>query len=165
MIGAHEDPERKYSPLESEIRRRVWCHLQGLENSTAEEGQSRGKSVMANSNVKLPSNLNDCDLDPEMIQAPEPRSGITDMTFPTLRFEIHRLVFELLAIKMRHSSGWNQGLSLRDMQSEYLETTKSRLQEQFICHLDPSRPYDWMCLKFVNAMLVCGISLSAMNSL
>lgn len=119
---------------------------------------------MANSNVKLPTNLNDCDLDPEMTEAPQPRSGITNMTFPTLRFEIHRLVFELLAIKMRHSSDWNQDLSLRDVQSEYLDRTKTRLQEQFVCHLDPSRPYDWMCLKFVNAMLVRGILMFAMPS-
>ncbi|CAK4030960.1 aurofusarin cluster transcription factor aurR2-like [Lecanosticta acicola] len=154
MVGAHEDPEGKYPPFEAEMRRRAWCHLHGLENSAAEAVQSRGKSIMSTSNVKLPSNLNDDDLYPDMTEAPRARIGITDMTFPTLRFEIHRLVSALVAMRRQQSSSWNHGNTLRESQMMYLDQAKARFCEQYTNHMDPSRPYDWMCLMFVEGMLI-----------
>lgn len=86
FIKLEQDPEGRYPPFEVEYRRRLWFHLCGLESRTAEEGGSRKYSILKGQTVEMPRNLNDCDLNPRMTVPPRSRDGITDSTFPILRY-------------------------------------------------------------------------------
>lgn len=87
LIKLEEDPEGRYPPFEVEYRRRLWFHLCGLESRTAEEGGSRKYSILKGQTVQMPRNLNDCDLNPRMTTSPQSRFGVTDSTFPILRYD------------------------------------------------------------------------------
>ncbi|KAF7189951.1 Bikaverin cluster transcription factor bik5 [Pseudocercospora fuligena] len=159
MIGLHEDPEGTYSPFEVEMRRRLWFHLCGLESRTAEEGGSRNTTILKDRNVQLPANLNDNDLDPRMTHPPQTRVGVADMTFPILRFEIHRLVFGLWGIRKERNGNWagqesSGQYSVRDHQNDYYEQAKARLDTNYMQYMHTSRAYDWLCTNFVESMLI-----------
>ncbi|EME43574.1 hypothetical protein DOTSEDRAFT_54348 [Dothistroma septosporum NZE10] len=154
IMGVNEDPEGRFPPYETELRRRLWYHLCGLENRTAEESGTRSASLMQDHNVQIPSNFNDRDLDPCMTEAPRPRLGVTEMTFPLLRFEVHRFIFGLVLIRRQQSAKRAGVEAIQHDQNEFLEQVRSRLQSQYIVYLHPSRPYDWMCLQFIQGMLI-----------
>lgn len=156
MIRLNEDPGSSFSPFEAELRRRLWYHLCGLESRSAEESSVRKPSVLHNHAVRMPANLNDYDVAPRMFKAPQARRGITEMTFPILRFEIHRLIFGLVEIKKKWATfDPNKVMDRRrEEQTEWLEMTQKRLDNDYMMHLDSSRPYDWMCSQFMGSMLV-----------
>ncbi|SMQ53255.1 unnamed protein product [Zymoseptoria tritici ST99CH_3D7] len=154
LLGLHEDPTTKFPPYEAELRRRCWHHLCGLESRTAEDSGSRSASLLQNSSISLPSNLNDNDLHPSISVVPSPRQGVTDMTFPLLRFEVHRLVFTLFDMKKRHNPTISQ-TSLHEQQSRFFDSTTARLQSTYSAHFDAStRSYDWLCATFLHALLL-----------
>ena len=156
LIGLHQDPGESVPPFEAEIRRRLWWHVCGLESRGAEEGGSRLTSVMEDSHVRLPSNYFDYDLDPKMIELPHPRTGFTDMFFALVRWETMLLVHNLWAIRKKHNSE-NQGTVANDVklkQTKALAESKSRLDTSYLKYLHDSRPYDWLCTKFAEAILV-----------
>lgn len=111
---------------------------------------------MHNHAVKMPANLNDWDIAPGMTKTPQARNGITEITFPILRFEIHSLIFGLIEIKKKWATLEPSKIMgrMRDEQNEWLETTQRRLDKEYMQHLDASRPHDWMCKQFMGSMLV-----------
>lgn len=153
QIGLEYDPEGRFPPYETELRRRLWFHLCGLEARTAEESRSRNAVYLKHSNVQLPKNLNDCDLGPLMHLAPESRDGVTDMTFPILRFEIHKLIFGLHDIRRGYDSKVKQeGSGVSDQLNEFFDNSMANLHKLYMQHMHPTRPYDWMCLTFIQGL-------------
>jgi hypothetical protein len=151
-IGLHEEPEGTYTPYQCELRRRLWYHLCGLESRTAEESGSRTYSLLRTHQVQLPSNINDHDLNPHTTIRPHPRPGVTDMTFPILRFEIHRLIFTLQSIRKSPPPHGADALITQQQQSLY-DATVIRLEHLYTQHMHPpSRPYDQLCTHFLTAM-------------
>lgn len=150
LIKLEEEPEGRYSPFEVEYRRRLWYHLCGLESRTAEEGGSRKYSIFKDKKVELPRNLNDCDLNPRMTVSPLGRLGITDSTFPILRFKIHRLVFGIWNIGSGSPAG-TPGVTER--QRQFYNDAKDELDKVYMRFMDESRPYDWLCVNFIEGML------------
>jgi len=104
MIGLNEDPGPHIMPLEAELRRRVWRHICGLESRGAEEGVIRSTSVMHGHNVQFPIALNDIDFDPNSMYMLTPRVGVTDMTFPQIRWEALRLAFSIWSIRKQNTA-------------------------------------------------------------
>ncbi|WPB06381.1 uncharacterized protein RHO25_011038 [Cercospora beticola] len=150
LIKLEEEPEGRYSPFEVEYRRRLWYHLCGLESRTAEEGGSRKYSIFKDKKVELPRNLNDCDLNPRMTASPLGRKGITDCTFPILRFKIHRLVFGIWNIGSGSPAG-TPGVTER--QRQFYNDAKDELDKVYMSFMDETRPYDWLCVNFIEGML------------
>lgn len=156
MLRLNEDPGSSYSPLEAELRRRLWYHLCGLESKSAEEASSRKASILHDHSVRMPSNLNDWDVAPGISEMPQPRSGITESTFVTLRFELHSLIFGLIQVKKKWAALEPSKVvgRMRDEQMERLDMTQRRIQNDYLQNFDLSRPHDWMCSHFVSSMLV-----------
>ncbi|KAK5164642.1 uncharacterized protein LTR77_009848 [Saxophila tyrrhenica] len=140
LINLHKDPGQDYTPFETEMRRRLWWHICGLESGGAEEGGTRQSSVMDGRNVSMPANLNDIDLDPEATDRPQPRTGVTDMTWALLRWEVTA------------ESNGNQE-AIKAEQRQILNTARKKLEDDFVRHLHPSRPMDWLCIAWVEGML------------
>lgn len=156
LIGLHNDPDsipnNSINPFESEMRRRAWWHICGLESRGAEEGSVRRTSIQDNTHVPFPSNLNDMDLDPETKDKPVPRTGITDMTWLLVRSDIVRLVHGLKSAQ-RDNPG-DTPAALKAKQRKIFEETQTLFETTYLRHLHPSRPYDWLCTAWIEGMLV-----------
>ena len=166
LIGLNEDPDDAFPPFEAQMRRRLWWHICGLESRGAEEGGARQTSIMEDCHVQLPSNLNDFDLKRSSADRVRPRTGVTDMTFVLLRWDSVRLVHSLMEIKKRHKSGRRdiEAASLKEQQNKALEESKLRFQTNYLRHLDESRPYDWLCIRWSELILVRNQCISINDS-
>lgn len=86
-LGLHRDGTALgLSPFETDMRRRLWyqiCALDFLSSDTSGTVPS-----ISQFDSKLPLNINDADLRPEMTELPEPRIGVTEMTFVLIQNEI-----------------------------------------------------------------------------
>lgn len=155
LIGLDRDPGTKFKPLEAELRRRLWWHICGLESRTAEEGVARTTSITERSSVQLPANLNDVDLDPRGTKPPLPREGVTETTFVRLRWEVMHMVRRIwLAKKEKGFDGQTRSAEkVLAEQREIFEQTRSRLDRDYSQHMHKTRPFDWMCLCFLEGML------------
>lgn len=156
LIGLHEDPGDNYPPFEIEMRRRLWWHICGLESRGAEEGGARQSSIMTDRHVQLPANLNDVDLDPNLNERPEPRTGVTEMTYVLLRWECVRVVFNLVSIRLKHKSAQHDYdvSKVKMEQRAAFKEARKMLEVQYERHCHASRPYDWLCLLWIETMMV-----------
>ena len=157
LIGLDDDPSTNFPPLLAEMRRRLWWQLCSLESRGAEEGLARTNSILEDRNVALPANLFDFDLHPDMVECPQSRSGCTDMTFVLIRFETIRTMYRLWKIRKTHAqrSNGTEAADLKSEQRKSLQESKLRFETKYLQYLDQSRPYDWLCMSFAKAMIVC----------
>jgi hypothetical protein len=88
-IGLHRDGvQLGLSPFETEIRCRLWWMI-GILDGRSAELCGCGNSTSAHMwDVKLPLNVNDSDLDPDMLEPPVEHSGSTEMMFCLSRCEV-----------------------------------------------------------------------------
>ncbi|RHZ54006.1 Zn(II)2Cys6 transcription factor [Aspergillus thermomutatus] len=95
-IGLHRDGRHfNLSPLECELRRRLWWHIVTCDQRAAED---HGVSVVAHNepcDTNLPSNLDDQDLSATATVPPAPQPRWTEMTFPLITIEINRQLHEI----------------------------------------------------------------------
>ena len=90
-LGLHRDGEHfpELSSFDKEMRRRVWWQLHYLNCAASDDQGSDGASACLNFDTKMPSNVNDSDLDPNTYQySLEDRDGLSDMTFCLIRYEM-----------------------------------------------------------------------------
>ncbi|TKA83568.1 hypothetical protein B0A55_00377 [Friedmanniomyces simplex] len=156
MIGLHEDPGVGFGPFEAELRRRAWWHICGLESRAAEEGNARAKSIQEGRNVRLPANLNDEDLDPNATEAPQTRTGRTDMSWVLMRWEVQYLTYRIAAVrKLVGSDGQPPGKETTTARQRHiLEEAQTRLDTVYVQHLHKSRPLDLMALAHYECILL-----------
>ncbi|KAI1264232.1 hypothetical protein F5Y18DRAFT_391457 [Xylariaceae sp. FL1019] len=87
-MGVHRDGTLfNLRPFDTEIRRRIWHHLYLLEYRSTEYHGCEPIIMDGTFDVRLPLNINDTDLSPDMTEFPEEREGATDMTFFHIRCE------------------------------------------------------------------------------
>jgi hypothetical protein len=93
-MGLHRDGEvLGLSVLRSEERRRMWWQLQYMELTVANHVGAMSSSVFGKWDAKLPANLDDNDLSPEMGTLPAERAGLTSMSnclWKYFTFHMHR---------------------------------------------------------------------------
>ncbi|KAI9041833.1 uncharacterized protein KD926_006378 [Aspergillus affinis] len=77
------------SPFETEQRRRLWWQLVALDERIAEiTGSTVTILSSPGADCRLPSNLNDADLHPDVKEPPVPHTGATEMLFYLARMEV-----------------------------------------------------------------------------
>lgn len=94
-MGLHRDPQETYGlgPLESHVRRTLWCQLCFLDIRTAEAQGPRPLIRRDDFDSSFPLNVNDVDF---ASGNPQESTGWTDMTFSKIRFEcneMHRVIW------------------------------------------------------------------------
>lgn len=143
--GLHRDGTHFHlSPFVTEMRRRLWWNICALDVRAAEDSGYHTSIRAASYNTRVPLNVNDADLSPNMTDFPASRDGCTEMTFSMVRFQ-GAIVFQAL----QNSSPGTLG------QCGKLHTTKclgdrtlliseyqDMLQKIFLGH-DPSDPFYW----------------------
>lgn len=84
-LGYHHDGEKlRLPPFETEMRRRLWWQILGLEIHLALACGFKRDSIPRDFDTKPPLNLNDADLYPDSTGELRSREGPTEMGFPVL---------------------------------------------------------------------------------
>ena len=88
-IGLHRDGTLiGLSPFDTEIRRRIWWRLISLDCQSAELCGAGLSVTSPRYDSKMPLNVNDSDLSPDMSALPSEHEGPTEMIFCGFRYEI-----------------------------------------------------------------------------
>ncbi len=90
-MGLHrENIDPKISFFEKEMRIRLWWQLCGLDSRVRAASHSRGRSCRfpRSATSRLPLNINDADLHPDMIEPPCRAQRSTEMLCVLIKFEV-----------------------------------------------------------------------------
>ena len=120
-------------PFEAEMRRRLWWQLILIDQRVAELSGAGASMLTYAWDTKLPANVNDSDLFPDMRDPPVERPGPTEMIFVRLRCELSRF-----AQRSRTVRGF------RTIEDDTLEEFERRLERDFLNYCDPSIPLHLM---------------------
>ncbi|OQU97892.1 Fungal specific transcription factor domain-containing protein isoform 2 [Cladophialophora immunda] len=84
------------SPFETEMRLRLWWHLCVLESRASEDQGFQPTVDIMNPKLRLPLNVNDDQICPDMTHLPTESDGWTDMSFFLIQTESCRLLHPIL---------------------------------------------------------------------
>ncbi|KAK5989517.1 C6 transcription factor asaR [Cladobotryum mycophilum] len=88
-IGLHRDGSKLgLPPFESEVRRRLWWHLLARDSRSAEDHGISSWSTIPAYDTKMPLNIDDTELRPDMKELPLPHTGWTRMSLPLVCMEL-----------------------------------------------------------------------------
>lgn len=147
VLGVHRDGTNfGLSPFETEMRRRLWWHICLLDIRAAEDHGADPTIIEPLYDTRLPLNVNDADLTPEMTEVPAEREGCTEMTFSLIRFEVcvanRRLNYVPPGSKLCNEKA--AALTIEDKE-KLIEELHKRLEERYLRHCDMNIPMDWVC--------------------
>lgn len=103
-MGLHRDGAHlKLSPFETEMRLRLWWHLCILDSRAPEDQGLQPTIAVTNWELRIPLNVNDAQIYPEMTDLPTESKGWTDMSFFLLQTEACRRMHPLMETLERQS--------------------------------------------------------------
>ncbi|KAF3077537.1 Transcription factor vrtR1 [Trichoderma lentiforme] len=112
-IGLHRDGAfLKLSLFESEMRLRLWWHLCVLESRASEDQGFQPTVDITNTGLRLPLNVNDDQIYPDMTHFPAESRGWTEMSFFLIQIDACRVIHPILD-KQQQDSG-DALLSIRE---------------------------------------------------
>lgn len=110
-IGLHRDgTSLKLSPFETEMRLRLWWHLCVLDSRAPEDQGFKPTIDLANQELRLPLNVNDNRLYPDMTHFPVPSDGWTEISFFLIQTESCRVLHPILDTPQGHSADTLAGI-------------------------------------------------------
>ncbi|KAH6639679.1 fungal-specific transcription factor domain-containing protein [Boeremia exigua] len=145
-LGIHRDGSHfGLPPFEIEMRRRLWWQVCVLDARSSEDHGCDPTIVEAQFDAKMPLNVNDADLHPDMIEPPPERTGFTDMTFCLIRFEVANIFRRILYIPpgpVRCTSLF-ANLSINDKE-KWITDCHQAMEEKYLKNCDMTVPICWV---------------------
>lgn len=154
-MGLHHDGSIfGLNPFETELRRRLWCHIVLLDNRSWWYHGSEPIIQDSGFDTQLPLNINDTDLTAEMTTSPMEREGACEMTFCRMRCAAIRADRKLCKVShpKRASNLSPDEFSLKDKQI-LVEGLKTDFENHYIARWDPQVPYQFLCIS-VSSMII-----------
>lgn len=142
-VGLHRDGSNfpHISPFETEIRRRMWWQICFIDSRSGADEAADVSITARMFDTKLPTNVNDADIYPEMRHAPVARVGMTETASILIRFELwsfgRRNSASLSALK---SSSSERTPSTQE-QVELCRQTRARIDEKFFQNIESGPPF------------------------
>ncbi|KAJ9301440.1 transcriptional regulator family: Fungal Specific TF [Paecilomyces variotii] len=139
-LGLHRDGSAfGLNPFETEIRRRLWWHIYLLDWQTAEYHAIGSQIKEGSYDTKLPLNINDSDLSPEITETPQEHNGFTEMTFCLVRCEM-----TVAHCRLPHVTSAKRPVMLA-LEEHICELAKLQihLQEKYLRFCELSVPIQW----------------------
>ncbi|KPM46343.1 hypothetical protein AK830_g81 [Neonectria ditissima] len=141
-MGLHRDGTAfGLKPFDIELRRRLWWHVCLLDTRSSEFHGYAPIVNEANFDTKLPLNIDDSHLTPQMTEPPPESDGPTEMTFCLIRCEAMRAGWKVgyappsVGVSTASTDG-----ALRDREA-VVEDLKQRLEERYLRHCNTSVPF------------------------
>lgn len=171
-MGLHRDGSKLegLSPLEVELRRRIWWAILILDYRSSEEMGSEPAISDGSFDTQMPTSLNDADISISSTSTPPAREGRSDCAVPLVNYEIARISREFLGAASASTSG-NSKISEATLveREQMLIDVYQRVEYKFLKHVvDESDPLYWvaamiariimakMCLVLYQPMLFPG---------
>ncbi|KAI5359686.1 hypothetical protein Slin15195_G073160 [Septoria linicola] len=155
-LGIHRDGTHfGLSPFEVEMRRRLWWQVCILDTRASEDHGCDPTIIEQSFDTKLPLNINDEDMTPDMNEYPPERKGCTIMSFCLLRFEVGSTFRRINYIPPGPPKACNdfyQSVTLEDKERWITECHK-RLEERYLKHCDMSVPLFWVTATVARLMM------------
>lgn len=144
--GVHRDGTNfGLSPFDIEIRRRLWWHICMLDMLSSRDQGVDTQIRPEMFDTKLPTNVDDHDLTPQMTQQPESNPGFTNITICIMNCTI---ITEMLWSP--HPS--DSSKSTQDRTAQVTALGK-RLHEQYLDHFNLDIPIHWVFATIVRLQL------------
>ena len=154
-IGIHRDGSHfGLGPFEIEMRRRLWWLICILDVRASEDHGCDPTIIEQTFDTKMPSNVNDSDLEPAMKHFPKERQGCTDMSFCLIRFEVAN-TFRRLNYVPPGPKTCNEhfaGVSLQEKEF-WISECHERLEEKYLKHCDMTVPIYWVTATVARLMM------------
>ncbi|KAF2465369.1 uncharacterized protein BDR25DRAFT_346238 [Lindgomyces ingoldianus] len=145
-LGIHRDGSHfGLPPFEIEMRRRLWWQVCILDARASEDHGCDPTIVEAQFDTKMPLNVNDKDLDPDMTDFPPERVGFTDMTFCIIRFEVANIFRRILYIPPgpNRCNYFFANLTIPEKE-KWISECHQRLEDKYLKDCDMSVPLYWV---------------------
>ncbi|KAJ6114823.1 hypothetical protein N7486_000601 [Penicillium sp. IBT 16267x] len=150
--GLHEDNPR-LSFFDLEMRRRIWWHIYILDVRTAENFGTDPHIHEPSTRFKLPLNINDTILHPDMTEKPQTNSGKTEMLFSLVRFKIsdfaRRMVF---SNNFCQQNGYKILSPLEKCKA--IDEFRDQIEKEYLSYCDNNIPLDHITLTSSRLILV-----------
>ncbi|OIW32632.1 hypothetical protein CONLIGDRAFT_593940 [Coniochaeta ligniaria NRRL 30616] len=102
-LGLHRDgASLKLRPFESEMRLRLWWHLCVLDSRASEDHGFQPTVDLTNQGLRLPLNVNDDQIYPDMSHFPPEASRWTEMSFSLIQIESCRVLHPIMDRQQQH---------------------------------------------------------------
>lgn len=151
-MGLHRDGTVfGLKPFQTELRRRLWWYICVLDGHSSKYQEHEANLHQFFSDTKLPLNINDGDLHPDMTDAPPEREGWTDMTFCLVRCEAINTASSTKLIGPGLQRGpWRAGgdrgsaeLGVEERRA-IVQGFVEKVTDKYLRHCDPSEPVLFM---------------------
>ncbi|KAE8134088.1 fungal-specific transcription factor domain-containing protein [Aspergillus pseudotamarii] len=143
-LGLHRDGTNfGLKPFETEMRRRLWWHIGLLDIRSSEDHGTETQITERMYDTRLPLNINDDDIYPEMQEPPEERTNFTEMSFSLMRFEITTALRRVsYACPNTNIPGPQQPSP--EKCGNLIQIVNKRIEERYIQHCDMNVPIQWV---------------------
>lgn len=146
-LGLHRDGSHfDIPPFDIEMRRRLWYQICLVDVRASEDHGCDPTIFEASFDTKMPLNVNDSDLSPNMKELPTERLGPTEMTFGLIRFEVasvlRRIQYTPLGLKTKCSGTY--AMASLQQKEKWIQQYHQRLEEKYLRHADMSVPLYWV---------------------
>ncbi|KAL1596510.1 hypothetical protein SLS60_009157 [Paraconiothyrium brasiliense] len=145
-LGIHRDGSHfGLTPFNIEMRRRLWWQVCILDARSSEDHGCDPTIVEAQFDTKLPLNVNDTDIHPDMTEWPKERQGFTDMTFCLIRFEVTNIFRRILYIPpgLGRANCFFSNLTVPEKE-KWISDCHQRLEDKYLKDCDMSIPLCWV---------------------
>ncbi|KAL8733745.1 MAG: hypothetical protein Q9166_001939 [cf. Caloplaca sp. 2 TL-2023] len=164
-IGLHCDGTAlALPPFEVEIRRRLWWQIVILDIRLAELSGAGTSMLAVPFDTRLPLNVNDADLKPEMGQLPPEHTGTTDMTFCLARYEMQSFLKQSNNASFFFDGVWakSNGTAASSAEKDTaIDELQSRMENKYLKHCtDPKIALHFLTKIFAN-IVICRMRLVA----
>ncbi|PYH94232.1 hypothetical protein BO71DRAFT_325894 [Aspergillus ellipticus CBS 707.79] len=145
-LGLHRDGMNfGLKPFETEMRRRLWWHICLLDIRAAEDHGSDAQIHERLYDTRLPLNINDDGITPEMTEPPKEHVGWTEMTFCLIRCDITVAVRRVsYACPNGHFAARTRQIN-PDNCGHLIRSINDRIEQRYIKHCDMNVPIQWVC--------------------
>ena len=157
-LGLHRDGSTLgLSPFDTEMRRRLWWQIIILDSRSAELSGSTRTFELRGWSTKVPANVNDSDLYPQMTQEPVSAVGkATEMISCCLRYELGEC---LRRSQILSHSGFDGDWQLTNpnfdikRKDELIEELEKLFEEKYVRYCDASIPIHYHTLIVARAVI------------
>ena len=154
-IGIHRDGSHfGLAPFEVEMRRRLWWQVCILDTRASEDHGCDPTIIEQAFDTKMPLNVNDVDITPEMKDFPEETQGCTDMSFCLIRFEVANTFRRINYVPPgpQRCNEFFTNVTLQDKE-RWITECHQRLEERYLKHCDMSVPLFWVTATVARLMM------------
>ncbi|KAJ5170330.1 Transcription factor [Penicillium coprophilum] len=158
-LGLHRDGTNfALKPFETEMRRRLWWHISLLDVRSSEDHGTDPLIHESMYDTRLPLNVNDDDLLPDMQTPPEEREGFTDVTFCLIRCEITSALRRANYVCPAARTRLPHSLPPVDRAGRMIQIISDRCEQRYIRHCDMNIPAQW-CTATVGRLILAKLWL------